>query len=514
MDFAKTLVFSDFHGDLDIAAKSFADKGLMQYAGDDIENLIHAIKIQAGDNDAELLESFIVPQKKPIRLVFLGDCLDRYRYGYHIIRFFSQINWESFNIYPIFLLGNHDLLNLIFMTNPFHACELHQGTGRKVSEVIEFIQEMGISDSLKGFFDLHGDEIFDLQKEFYENSSLEIPFAHYSLTLRYDRDYSFFINIMRSKDKWAYIHQLIDELGLSSEYKKSEQDLYWIEPDAYISKLFSKFFESQTQTNWWSIDADKSLTAKHKGYSSELTVFNACQRVGNNGIIETLPIDWRVISLVWRKYYGDWFGRLQYLFHENKTLFVHGGFSPMSMMDPMVLGVMYDHGQDKFRDQIFKRDEVDLDILIGRCNCTVSHVLTNALNDFSFQRVSGAQILDQMGFWRGMSDGFTTFGGPLWCDFEYIHHQVEQNEWMLNLYKQFCELTEIKRIICGHTHFYTGDQADIKFKMIRPFLDIGLEYICVDNSCSRAYRQKSVLNGIKIDANGNIQDKGEVKEHW
>ncbi|MDM8538153.1 metallophosphoesterase, partial [Desulfobacterales bacterium HSG17] len=456
---AKTLIFSDFHGDLDIMAKSFTDKGLMNYNGD-LESLIHTIKNFSADNESFCPESLIVNQKEPVRLIILGDCLDRYDYGYHIIRFLSHIAWKNFNIHPVFLLGNHDLLNFMFMTNPFKVYELHNGTGREVYEVTDFINMMGIDKSIKGFFDLHGDEIFDLQKMFYQNSSLEFNFDHYSVSLKYDRDYSFFnrIRTSRKQERWKYINRLVDELNLDSKFKINEdededEDYSREDTVSKASWLFNIYFKKQVNKNWWTIEPDNARKHGTGGYGREIISFNAWQRTIDEDSVETLPLDWRVISMVWRKYYGDWFNSLKYLFHEKNTLYVHGGLSPMSMMDPMVLGAMYDHGKDSFKPRIFKNNKVDLDILIGRCNRMVSQVLKNNLNDFSFQSMAGAEIFDQMGFWRGMSDGFTTFGGPLWCDFEFIHKSFEDIERLPELYKNFCNMTCIKRIVCGHTHF-------------------------------------------------------------
>ncbi|MFC2146702.1 hypothetical protein ACFLRT_05005 [Acidobacteriota bacterium] len=47
---------------------------------------------------------------------------------------------------------------------------------------------------------------------------------------------------------------------------------------------------------------------------------------------------------------------------------------------------------------------------------------------------------------------------------------------------------------------------------IRPFRFV--EYICIDNGCSRAYRRdKPVLNGIEIDAAGNILEEKTTVEN-
>ena len=62
------------------------------------------------------------------------------------------------------------------------------------------------------------------------------------------------------------------------------------------------------------------------------------------------------------------------------------------------------------------------------CNRKVSRVIANAMNDCSFSDLTGAEIIDQMGLWRGGRDGFPVYGGPLWCDFENINHSIDTNE--------------------------------------------------------------------------------------
>ncbi len=517
LHFEKTVIFSDFHGDLDIMARSFADKGLMRYQEErDLDALIRAIKNRLKGNDLSELESFITEQKSPVRLYFLGDCLDRYHYGYHIITFLHEVCWEKFNIFPVFLMGNHDLLNVIFMSNPFRAYELNWGTGHDVSEIIEYIENMGVAESLKSFFDLHGDELFDLQLKFYREGSLEIPCGHYSVMLRYEQDYSFFNNLRTTEatdHPWAYENHLVDALGLPPENKVQRRDNDPRTSNRYASVLVRKYFRKQDEPNWWNIMPDKGELSDHKIYSNKLAQCNIHRRTRPDGKLETLPIDWRLISAVWRRHYKDYFAGLKYIFHENYHLYVHGGLSPMSMMDPMVLGVLYDHGNDTFRDHILERGKTDIDTLIDRSNRIMSHVLENAMNDYEFKNISGVEIIDQMGFWRGVSDGFPVFGGPVWCDFEYMTMCARENERFMNLYRQFCKTTGIKRIICGHTHFNSQKDKDVRYRFIERFSEISLEYICIDNSCSSAYRQEPVLNGIEIDQLGNIVDKGETKDY-
>lgn len=189
----------------------------------------------------------------------------------------------------------------------------------------------------------------------------------------------------------------------------------------------------------------------------------------------------------------------------------------MSMMDPMVLGVLYDHGDDSFRTHILDRNQTDLHTIVDRSNRLMSHVIGNSMADYEFRTPPGAEVIDQMGFWRGMSDGFPVYGGPLWCDFEYmlmcINDRYDKKRFM-DLYRRFREFTGIRRIICGHTHFSTYKDESVRYRMIKAFLEMDLEYICIDNSCSRAYQSEPGLNGIEIDKTGTIVDKGEVKENW
>lgn len=513
-----TFVFSDFHGDLDTMAKSFAVKGLMTYDGNE-EKLIQAIKagVGSGGNHGVSLEKSIIRQKKPVRLFFLGDCLDRCNYGYHIIQFFTKVRWEQFNIHPVFLLGNHDLLNVLFFLNPFKLYRFYRGNGPSYSKVLEYIRSMGLDKSLRGFIDLHRDEIMDLQKQFYREGRIEVSQGHPSTSaiLRYGRDYSFFHKLgpVDSKKEWESVSKLREILGIErdedeiddeSEYRK------WYPEGSYVDTMLKAYVPPDGENHWWTLIPgrlrDEEEDEGDMSYG-EIADFNILRRKVDKDRVEILPIDWRVISVVWRKHYGDYFRRVKYVYLDGSTIFVHGGISVLSMMDPLVFGNLYFPVERKFR----KPDRyMNLEIQAKRSNRLVSQVLRNALNDYSFEDMCGAEVIDLMGWWRGSHAGFPQFGGPLWSDFEYLDNCLkdeEMREGLLEFYRKFSETYGIKRIICGHTPFYTfGEEAGPLLKRNEDLeKELGLEYICVDNGCSRAYRYKRpVPNGIVIDSEGKI----------
>ncbi|MCP4148792.1 MAG: hypothetical protein GY757_13680 [bacterium] len=513
--FSKTLVFSDFHGDLDIMAKSFAAKGLMSYNGN-LKKLLDSVRFHLEESFSPLLEEYMTRQEKPVRFLFLGDCLDRYTYGCHIMQFFQKIRWERFNIFPVFLLGNHDLLNLMFMANPFKIYQLHHGNGPSYSKTVDYLRSMKIDRSLEGFTALHGDELADLQKQFFRDGSISFSMGHYSISYSYDRDYSFFndICLTPSEKEWEYINNLANVMGLEGE--RSEDEYSYSRRSIPIGSdvlyLMRKFHEKsgQQKHNWWDImpgdpGGEEKLGRLHYG---DLRTANVISRNVDKDTVEILPIDWRIMSMVWRKHYGKYFKQTKLLFHEDCTLFAHAGISPLSLTDSMLFGAFY----FIFEDGFFEQDRwMSFDMLLGRANRVVSQVLTNAINDFSFEDTCGAEIVDQMGYWRGCHKGFPQFGGPLWCDFEYLQHILDwrkekEAQMMLKLYKKFCDAYEIKRIICGHTPFYSYGKTGPRMKKLQPFVEeISLEYICIDNGCSRSYRSdKPVINGIEIDKRGFI----------
>ncbi len=77
---------------------------------------------------------------------------------------------------------------------------------------------------------------------------------------------------------------------------------------------------------------------------------------------------------------------------------------------------------------------------------------------------------------------------------------------MLELYTDFKKITKITKIICGHTQYVDAKESEIRYRKMKGIEETGLEYICIDNGCSEAYRERkgSVINGIEIDENGDI----------
>ncbi|MCP5107536.1 MAG: hypothetical protein GY950_29380, partial [bacterium] len=509
----KTFVFTDFHGDLDIMARSFADKGLMAYDGN-LETLIKAINVHIPDKHAHVLERSILRQAKPVRLFFLGDCLDRYTYGFHIIQFFSKIRWERFNIFPVFLLGNHDLLNFFFLSNPYKFYRVYHGNGPSYSRVSEYIRSMGMDLSLKGFVQLHGQEILELQKQFYREGRLEFSFpgSATTVTLTYQRDYSFMdkLGLTDADKEWECIGRFRDilvkagiEVEEDHDKEKDDEKAYnsWHPKGSFVDCMLTGLLPLDGGTDWWSIrpGRDDMEGADGRVYYGPLEDANIMRRKTGDNQVEILPVDWRVIAMVWRKHYGDYFRRARYIVLEGSTIYVHGGVSVLSMMDPLVFGNLYFPLAGEFREPT---KFMDLGSQVERSNRLVSQVLKNGLNDCSFEDMSGAEVVDLMGYWRGSHAGFPQFGGPLWSDFEYLEYCMgtrDTRDGLLNYYRKFSEAYGIKRIVCGHTPFYSfGDEPGPRLKRSRVLQDeIGLEYICVDNGCSRAYRRdKPVVNGI------------------
>jgi len=514
MEFSRIVVFGDLHGDLDIILASLSERGLVRYEGE-LDKVIELLKACLNKSESPELEAIVIPQAQPVRVIFLGDFLDRYHFGYHIIQFLSKIRWETFGIYPIFMLGNHDLLNVHFFTNPFETHEIYNGCGHTKSETISYIENMGIEKSLESFKALHCDEILNLQTRFYETGMLQHQEVGYSVQYQYSSDLSFLVKHSHGNDSYTgYYNQMVDLMGFDSE-KHLEDDR--IKSAAGLGHVLFKrlreFTADKEPRNWW-ILSQGSDDDGYDNYRWEMAKINLLTLEEAEEKITILPIDWRVISLIWRHHYGNFFRRTRLLHTEGNTLFVHGGLSPLAMQDPLVFGNIYDPRQDTFEEL---RDEYQYDLslekLINRSNRLVSQVLENALNDYSFSRMSGMEVVDQMGYWRGVAQGYPTFGGPIWCDFEYIQDSMCKHERIQQLYQAFKKATGIDRIICGHTQFKVMDKPEIRYRKSSEFQDLlGIEYICVDNACSRGYRyDEPVLNGIEIDKDGQIQGVGEIK---
>lgn len=514
MKFERTVVFGDCHGDLDIVLASMSEQGLVRYERE-LDEITRQLKACLNESFAPSLEAMVIPQAQPVRVVFLGDFLDRYHFGYQIIQFLEKIRWETFGIYPIFLLGNHDLLNVHFFLNPFEVPEIYQGCGHSRSETVSYIKQMGIDKSLESFKALHDDEMIDMQTRFYETGTLQYQEAGYTLQYQYPCDLSLLVKYNRSSDGYTgYYNKMVTELGLDSEKKLlDEGTIRWPSGLAHVLfKLLGKVTAEKEPRNWW--DIEKTSDDEDDDYRwGDISDYNLFTKEVDEENVEVLPVDWRVISLIWRHHYGNFFRRTRLLHSEGSTLFVHGGISPLAMLDPLVFGNIYDPRKDTFKSlRAEYRRDLSLEKLITRSNRLVTQILENALNDYSFRRMNGTEVVDQMGYWRGVASGYPTFGGPIWTDFGYIQQNVGEHERLVRLYKGFKEATKIERIICGHTHFQIRDKPEIRFIKSKEFEEaIGLEYLCVDNACSRGYRHdQPVLNGIEIDQKGNIQGPGEV----
>ncbi len=516
--FEKTVVFTDLHGDIDVMAASFAQKGLMTYDGG-VEKLLELIKNHAAHKYAPSLEKFIIKQENPVRFIFLGDCLDRYLYGYHMVQVLMKVRWEKFNIFPVFLMGNHDMLNLLFLTNPYKVYRLHRHCGPSYSKVTEYLRSMGMEKSIKDFINLHAAELARLQVKFFNQGYLEFPLGHYDVRLKYRGDYSLFnrLRYVKQGEEWKYATRLVDAAGLEEEKVNertyrfgSREFIYNI---AYLVNRYSRLHHPD-ETNWWTIYPDDidGEEKSHSFYFGELAEQHILSRPVKRGRVEILPLDWRLISLVWRKYYGGYFRGTRLIHLEADTIYAHGGISPLALTDSFLFGPYYYQFEQKFRET----DRwVNLDMLVDRTNRLFNQSVTASLNDMGFQCAPGAEVVDQMGYWRGCHHGFPQFGGPLWCDYEWME-MVAKERWddrgdkILQLYKKFSETYGIKRIICGHTPYYSDsfrEEESVRYvRGLEAFeKHAGLEYLCIDNGCSRAYRrEKPVTNGIIIDKEGNI----------
>jgi len=516
MNFERTVVFGDFHGDLDIMLASLADKGLIRYNGE-LDDVIE--KIKNSINDSLPLETMVIAQKQVVRVVFLGDFLDRYQLAYHIIQFVEKIRWEDFGIYPIFLIGNHDLLNFHFFVNPFELADIYQGSGHSKSDTISYINSMGLDRSLESFMALHSEEIVNRQVRFYETGTLEYQEAGYTVQYQYPFDFSPLARYrLTDGDYNAYYHKIVQALELKNLLTekttiKGLHDLRYV-----LSKQLGELTIGKAQRNWWEISINPDDWDSR--YDSSISHVNLFSKEMDEGKIEILPIDWRVISLVWRHHYGNYFRRTRLLHHEGNTLFVHAGISPLAMIDPLVFGNIYDLCHDTFRALKSEcRKDVSVETLVNRSNRLFGQILENALNDYSFKRMSGAEVFDQIGYWRGgMVDGLPIFGGPVWIDFHYLQRCVGEDKKLQSLYQAFKEATGIDRILCGHTHFQLSEKPEVRFLKSEEFEKIGIEYLCVDNGCSKAYsRGTVVINGIEIDKAGQIVGQGEISsasKYW
>ncbi len=519
----RRIVFGDIHGDLDTLARSLADRRLIRYR-EDLEQLVGPLRADLHKPFSPDLEALIIPQRRPTQLVLIGDLLDRFPYGYHILQFLSKVRWDRFNIHLVPLLGNHDLMNFMFFTNPFEVHQLMSEAGRPKEEIMQYIGSMGLADSLHSFYDLHHEELQTLQKQFYADGHITFRDGPLERTLRYPVDLAKLIDapalrlaptrrrwqpevdpVFRAEDLAAYASNLVEWLGADGLPEDAPSLPTTL--NALVQLVFDLLgarMRAHGERNWWRVflrEADRWF-----GYSPEINGFNAFVTESPDGTYQLLPIDWRLVAIVWRQHYGAFFRRTRILYLDGTTLYAHGGLSPLALLDPLFFGALYSPSADGFRD-LKSLSQVNLASFVDRTNRLAAQVMENALNDYSFARMTGAELLDQMGSWRGSSEGLPEFGGPLWADFEFLKAHVEDPNYprIRDMYRGFAAATGIERVVCGHTVFISWDDPERRFQKIEALEPLGIEYICVDNGCSRAYRwHEPVPTGIEFDANGSI----------
>lgn len=506
--YERTLVIGDLHGDLEILLRSLASKGLLQF-NDKIDPVLGSIRANLDQPYIVDLEAMVLPQKEATQLIFLGDILDRWNQGYHILQFLMKVRWEKFAIEPVYVMGNHDAHNFHFFTNPYRAYLLYEGGEFPLPRRMEYIGDMGLLESLASFMDLHRDEMVKTQEAFYRSGHLEWDLGYGKLCLEYQNEWQ---TLLEVSDPPEPFEALFDRWCEAYDWQAANKD-HW----ELMKRMGER--ENPSQQNWWCIHPPDHTPFENwqGGYHHQLMFFNIFKEMGaveqSEGLVyqsdlfkRVLPIDWRIISLIWRRHYGPLFRQMKQMHLEGDTLYVHGGLTPRVMIDSQSLGVIYRDGEDSFID-VENEQHYSTQNVVDRANRLMSQIVGNALNDYSFQSMNGLEVLDLMGCWRGGRLGFPQFGGAFWGDFEYLRMRW-RNERVQTLYRQFLEATCIRRVICGHTRFNDADE-ETRFLQLKDPEEMGLDYICIDNSCSRGYRPKSVLNGIEIDGLGRILDPGK-----
>jgi hypothetical protein len=507
----RTVVIGDIHGDLDSLLYSLADKGLIRYNGQ-FQQVLRAINQCVNTDSVASLQRLVIDQPADVRLIFLGDLLDRFEFGYHAIQFLKSVDWTKARIFPVFILGNHDVHNLQFFVNPYKIHQLYQESEHSLDNRMKYIGEMGLLRSLWSFFDLHEKEIRALQTTFYQNSELTFDLPYGAFTLKYKKDLSSLLGYRGQSYSDARQFWISVSEKLKIELPGRERKFYW----AFLEGL--KEFENPNQDiNFWNINPPLLQRGQswRKGFDDRIATFNCfrdpIKEAVSNICKNMLLVDWRVISMVWRKHYGDFFRSCSLVFAENEHLYVHGGLSPQMLIDSQGFGSLYRIAEGSFVDLAHHR-QYRLQALVNRANRLTHQLLTNALNDYSFATMAGTEITDLLGMWRGGQYSFTQFGGFYWSDFEYLRQELN-NPRILDLYRKFVATTGLKRVVCGHTRFRDTEDGNTRYLRLEKFEEIGLDYLCVDNSCSRGYRQEShaLLNGIEILANGTIPDRGKYR---
>ena len=509
----RTVVLTDLHGDLDVLLKSLAAKGVLEYQGE-LDAILGLIEKSADSSFIPELEASVYHQHEPMLLVFLGDMLDRWPEGYHLIRFLGAIRWQRFAIEPVFILGNHDLQNFQFFVNPFKAHLAHQESGHDIADIVHFISEIGMASSLESFMDVHGEEIRALQEDFYRSGGLQWDLGYATISLRYQADLSPLLHYRgeTKQDLHTYYRALAAQFGFEETLPVAGTD-----PSSAFFRGLQTYADPQSVINYWDINPTDGNGTTIAEYDSKIGRFNIFRRKPDpddhlafyEDFREVMPVDWRVISLVWRRHYGDYFRHVKQIHREGDTIFVHGGLSPRVLIDSQSLGLLYQTGQDDFISCTEPYGQ-SLTRVVDRANRLAGQVIENALNDYSFRCMSGTEMTDLIGSWRGGRSGFTQFGGVYWSDFNHLDMSLESDARLRTLYQNFISATGVRRIICGHTRFEDSGQPPRQYKQIEELHKLGLEYICLDNSCSRGYRLEPILNGIEIDTNGYILDPGGV----
>ena len=513
--YTRTVVIGDIHGDLDTLLASLAAKRVLDYDGD-VEAVAGHVRTSLRATYSRNLEALVIPQEPRLQLVFLGDLVDRWHQGCYVIRFLIQVRWERFGIDAVFLLGNHDMLNLHFFLNPFRVYQIHEDSDFSMGQRLDYVSSMGIGETLKGFLELHRGEIEKLQRKFYKQGFLDWDLGYARLRLEYNQDLSALLGYRAGSrdDLGEYFRSRIRMFGREADERRNSVD-------TFLEHLGDH--ENPGGQNWWQINPPSPSDGRdhHHGFKWGIFNFNRfCDEVYDDDesrsyfhhreprILNYLPIDWRVISLVWRRYYGDYFARTAKMIHrDGTTLFSHAGLSPQALLDSQALGVMHRLTEDTFWELDDEDTFYTFDHVLARANRLARQVIVNALNDYSFSCMCGAEIMEVMGVWRGGKNGFTQFGGLFWDDCDYLNHRLS-NERLKELYRKFLAAAPIRRVICGHTRFESHKDKETRYRQLALMSELGLDYLSVDNSCSRGYDRLSVWNGIEIDGDGRILDPG------
>ncbi|CAM2008000.1 metallophosphoesterase [Acanthopleuribacter pedis] len=508
-NYRRTVVLGDLHGDLDVMLRSLAAKNILRFDGS-LGSVLTLIRQNMDAAWVPEFEAMVVPQTPRIQLILLGDLLDRYHHGYHLIQFLKHIRWRRFGIDFVCLMGNHDLHNLQFFTNPFAVFQMYKESEHLQMDVMDFIGRMGLIQSMVSFLDLHREELVTLQQQFYREGRLAFPLgtgseAHFS----YGCDLS--VLARETYESWEDVWNTLGEVAAARGFSFEERGS-WQQTLADFSRQLSHSLFGVDGWNVWDLLPPWLETCGNQdGYDPRLRFANAVVAC-DDGLQPRrfMLLDWRIIAMVWRQHYGDFFRGLSVMYLEGNTLFVHGGLSPQTLLDQFGFGVLHNLVAQQFHSSEDPR-RFGLVRAVARLNRLSRQVIDNALGDVTFRSNSGSELIDGIGSRRGGRAGFTQFGGPFWADFDFVNQMTHQNDQIRGLYRAFVQAVGLRRVICGHTRFEEPGKPELRYLRLKVMRGIGLDYICVDNSCSRGYRLESVLNGIEIDELGEITDPGEMR---